>query len=972
MEGSPIIRCPRLAATVAALLASALVPGRSCPAQTVTQEEQFRVKREEPFEFARGPQVTRAGDRVTVTFETKAFCDVTVAVEDQSGRIVRHLACGVLGPNAPEPFQKNLRRQTIHWDGKDDQGRYVQDKDRVSIRVSLGLGARFERHFRWSPHRRIGTMPPLICTRPEGVYVFDGHGVDYLRLFDHGGEYVRTLYPFPAHKLGELVGVRRHTFPQSGKTLPLKWGFYETTLLSSGFSGMWGDYMLPRDGPGATAMAIRDRRLALAGLRLNRLGTDGTTGGLPLEGPETCFRIDRWYAVPRSAALSPDGKTLYLAGFAYDKGYDHGNQRWIHGVGRIDFAAGGKMEVFAGSLEIGAEHGGSGPGRFKSPSSVDVDADGRVYVADHFNDRIQVFDANGRHLKSISIFRPSEVCIHQRTGHIFVFSWMYYGQFYEPKPVQATLTQLGPFEDPRRIASWPLPMADNYTETRTYADRKVGFQYRGAIDSWAPGEGGPNIWLIPGAPGGRALAIPGFRDSALGGSRFLTTDKHGNPLPDRWAAVSITVLRARGDRLEVVRAFGADARRTMPNVRPTTYWRDRLYVRPTTGCLYVLNHALIEINPQTGRKRLLTVPFTPEDMAFDIDGLVYLRTHTEVVRYNPDTWREVPFDYGEQRERVGVWNGRQAGPVSGALPIPTRSIWHQGGLCVSPTGHLAVAFYNARMSSGRESRGEADNVFNTWKPWKPTAYPGRVGQNIVRVWDRHGQVVIADAIPGLGITDGIAMDRDGSFYVLAGADRMYGRRRYWDYMTGTLVKFSPKGNRIESEAKEPPVPLTERPDRPADLSGGGDGMRLSWVQGAQWSYGGLYFTGKDGSHAMGGCACWNGRFAHDYFARSFAPETQHYTVAVLDKAGNLILRIGQYGNVDDGVPLVKESQPEIPNRRSLGGDEVGLFYPIYLATDSDRRLFITDPGNQRIVSVTLGYHTDARVSLKEVPDAQTE
>ena len=50
--------------------------------------------------------------------------------------------------------------------------------------------------------------------------------------------------------------------------------------------------------------------------------------------------------------------------------------------------------------------------------------------------------------------------------------------------------------------------------------------------------------------------------------------------------------------------------------------------------------------------KLVDVPFPAEDMAFDLDGLAYLRTDTEVVRYDPVNWREVPWDYGEERQNV--------------------------------------------------------------------------------------------------------------------------------------------------------------------------------------------------------------------------------------------------------------------------------------------------------------------------------
>jgi hypothetical protein len=96
--------------------------------------------------------------------------------------------------------------------------------------------------------------------------------------------------------------------------------------------------------------------------------------------------------------------------------------------------------------------------------------------------------------------------------------------------------------------------------------------------------------------------------------------------------------------------------------------------------------------------------------------------------------------------------------------------------------------------------------------------------------------------------------------------------------------------------------------------------------------------------------------------RSFAPEISHFSVAVLDSNGNLILRVGQYGNIEDGVPLVKEGGPKAPV--SIGGDEVALMHAAYLATHSDKRLFIADAGNSRILSVKLGYHEQKISSIK--------
>ena len=153
----------------------------------------------------------------------------------------------------------------------------------------------------------------------------------------------------------------------------------------------------------------------------------------------------------------------------------------------------------------------------------------------------------------------------------------------------------------------------------------------------------------------------------------------------------------------------------------------------------------------------------------------------------------------------------------------------------------------------------------------------------------------------------------------------------------------------------------EQPARPMEIDEG-------WVDGADWFYGGVGYSGFNRAAAVigGGCVCWNFRSAFDYYERSFLPELDHFSVAVLDSAGNLILRVGRYGNVDDGVPLIKEGGP--PHPRSIGGDETGFIRPAYLATHTDRRLFVADYGNARIASVRLGYHTDEAVALKTVPD----
>ncbi|MDD4889516.1 MAG: hypothetical protein PHU85_06265 [Phycisphaerae bacterium] len=116
-------------------------------AQAADIPEEFQIKRQDVFEFTDKPVMTATADSRawTIKFTSKGYCDATVAIEDAGGRIVRHLASGVLGPKAPAPLQPNSLAQTIIWDGKDDRGELLDEKTAVVARVSLGLMAQFER-----------------------------------------------------------------------------------------------------------------------------------------------------------------------------------------------------------------------------------------------------------------------------------------------------------------------------------------------------------------------------------------------------------------------------------------------------------------------------------------------------------------------------------------------------------------------------------------------------------------------------------------------------------------------------------------------------------------------------------------------------------------------------------------------------------------------------------------------------------
>ncbi|WP_062351821.1 peptidyl-alpha-hydroxyglycine alpha-amidating lyase family protein [Herbidospora yilanensis] len=127
------------------------------------------------------------------------------------------------------------------------------------------------------------------------------------------------------------------------------------------------------------------RRFTPEGELLQTIGTPGEPSdtGYTSEGPTRVHRVER---VRRPAgpfnrctdlAVGPDGD-LYVS-----DGY--GNCR-VH-----RFSPDGELRHSWGAA-------GTGPGEFHLPHGLDVTPDGRVLVADRENDRVQVFDADGRFL----------------------------------------------------------------------------------------------------------------------------------------------------------------------------------------------------------------------------------------------------------------------------------------------------------------------------------------------------------------------------------------------------------------------------------------------------------------------------------------------------------------------------------------------------------------------------------------------
>jgi peptidylamidoglycolate lyase len=203
------------------------------------------------------------------------------------------------------------------------------------------------------------------------------------------------------HLLGQAVGVgvdsrgRVFVFHRAGRQwsdpFPTDRIAAPTVVVFDGTSGdvlaQWGAglFVMPHgltvdsdDNVWTTDVALHQvQKLTGAGQPLLTLGTAGVPGDDATH-----------FALPTDVAVLPDGGCYVSDGY--------GNAR----VAR--FAAGGAFLGAFGSK-------GAGRGQFDLPHGIALDGNGRIYVADRSNARIQVFDGVGRFLaewKSEALGRP--------------------------------------------------------------------------------------------------------------------------------------------------------------------------------------------------------------------------------------------------------------------------------------------------------------------------------------------------------------------------------------------------------------------------------------------------------------------------------------------------------------------------------------------------------------------------------------
>jgi hypothetical protein len=169
------------------------------------------------------------------------------------------------------------------------------------------------------------------------------------------------------------------------------------------FLSSWGEGVFQRAhgitiGPDDAVYCTDDldhtvRKFTPEGELLLTFGTSGRPAETGVVGNDyrTIGRGGPPFNRPTNVALAADGSLHITDGY--------GNAR-VH-----KFSADGKLLFSWGEP-------GAGPGQFNLPHGIALDRDGRVFVADRENSRLQIFTADGKFITEwTDVARPMQVCI---------------------------------------------------------------------------------------------------------------------------------------------------------------------------------------------------------------------------------------------------------------------------------------------------------------------------------------------------------------------------------------------------------------------------------------------------------------------------------------------------------------------------------------------------------------------------------
>jgi len=383
--------------------------------------------------FASKPSVSRDGQKAQLSFSLSAPTDVEVAVLDAAGKVIRHLAAGVLGGKnpPPEPLKTGLQ-QTLEWDGKDDAGKPVEGGS-FSFRVRAGTSVKFGRIIGTDPYT--GNVTHNRCT--DGGIAVDKDGTVYLKLasivplyhvgipwqlsrFDKTGKYQKTLLPYaPSTDLTKMSGFRLIDAGDGlltpGHNSPL-----DVVLFN------FGDNIFSKVVDGNVVFIDNNT----ANLTFFKVDGSNAVKTIPMRTAPDKLKWAAWLAP--QLAFSPDGKYVYYSNVAntpsdgkkpadIDPKFPQGR------IYRQDIAqAGSNPEPFYDlelpDFETTKYWMPSAWDKRTAAGGITVDGNGNLLVCDLVNQEIVEVSPQGKKLSSTKVPWPDRVEHSAKSGAMYVIS----------------------------------------------------------------------------------------------------------------------------------------------------------------------------------------------------------------------------------------------------------------------------------------------------------------------------------------------------------------------------------------------------------------------------------------------------------------------------------------------------------------------------------------------------------------------
>lgn len=830
---------------------------------------------EEP-RFSSPPRASRRAQGAVVSFAVSAHADVEVAILDAKGAVVRHLAAGLLGKNAPEPLKKDSLAQELVWDGLDDLGRPAPGGP-FRARVSLGAKPYLDRIVGWDGNT-LGSPAVGLAVGPGGeVFVLTSEGSrgrSTLRVLDRNGKYVRTLIPYPAN----LPKERTAPFGQlevGGERLPIVYNAHGANLLPL-TSGMKKQSMAVHP-KGHLVMASAVGTIVEHGppRYLLALAPDG---GAPEDaafiGPQIRQPVGFMGGAGEGAsrffdhiALSPDGETIYLT---------MSGESWRfkppQAVFRLKWG-----DAQLGPPFLGKEgESGDDDAHFNDPQGLATDKAGNLYVCDRGNNRVMVFSPEGKFLGKFPVADPEQIAIHPRTGELYVACRKAGRVVPECKLLKLSAWGAPP---PRELAALGISNLDLI-----------------ALD---PEAEPPRLWAYCG-------------ELRTGTSR------------DRYSRLELRTIEDQGTALRLGPPASNHNGLAYPMFIAPDPARNRLIVDDT----FASSLPLFALDIATGEKTRL---MRGTAVALDREGNIYVcdgYDSNSISRYDP-SGKPLPFPTtGAHKLAVGKY--RAYGPDLGLR-----------GFCIAPNGDIyLLRSHNYGLEDNAAARLDVFAADGTRK---------------------------RTLVDGLGHGDcGLGVDPRGNVYLglnLKPKDQPFpaefagklppepwvwwrGKQRpapwcypYYNaylFHWGAVFKFGPEGGTVYGHSpngtKEPPPAALKLEAAPPDAQAFASGYlaREIKVKGALWRHPGFAIVPtSDLNWGDPCCMCMVSHLAVDGYGRVFVPNAFRFCVEVLDTNGNLLGRVGRYGNAD------------------AGGQEVAFAWPAIVAV-ADGKLYVSDSLNQRI------------------------